>query len=211
MLWRGSQTESVGNEKDPRSITRGLTFSDPFGLCPPCGSLVDPSVVLNAAAAAKGAQLSQQIQQNLVNTLAIMALGTTVEFLSEGLGGSGTSSVESEEAPGTAVSTFRETTEGETFEHYGYSAEAGSFAGGMNSGSYATRTAGLSGAEARSSLALPRAAAPDAAYTVTPRPGTLVRVNPAVRPANGQAGGGSEIEFILGTQPGTVGPAKPVP
>ena len=34
LLQSGSQTGRVGKQKDPRSITRGLTFSDPFGLCP---------------------------------------------------------------------------------------------------------------------------------------------------------------------------------
>lgn len=37
LLQSGSQTQKVGNEKDPRSITRGLNNDDPFGLWDPEG------------------------------------------------------------------------------------------------------------------------------------------------------------------------------
>ncbi|MGD0992003.1 MAG: hypothetical protein ABR998_06000 [Gemmatimonadales bacterium] len=51
LLQAGSQTGRVGIEKDPRSITRGLTFSDPFGLCPPPPGTFDPlCVAVNLAA-----------------------------------------------------------------------------------------------------------------------------------------------------------------
>lgn len=108
-----------------------------------------------------------------------------------------------------AISTFRYTQEGETFFHYGYDSQAENFAGGLRPGGYATDAGNLSGEEAQSGLALPHAEPPDAVYTVTPQPGTLTNVNPIVRPQFGQPGGLTEIQFPLGTGPGTVsGPAS---
>lgn len=111
----------------------------------------------------------------------------------------------------TALSTFRETTAGETFLHYGYSEHAAGFAGGLRPGGYATTASELTGAEARAGLALPHATPPNAAYTVSPAPGTLVRVNPVAAPKFGQIGGLPEFQFPFGTGPGTVSVPRTLP
>jgi RHS repeat-associated protein len=105
---------------------------------------------------------------------------------------------------GTAVSNIRATTAGERFLHYGYSEDAALFENGIRPGGWGTTAEGLTGAEARSGLALPHATAPNAVYTVTPEPGTLIQVNPTVAAKFGQPGGLSEVQFIHGTGFGTV-------
>jgi RHS repeat-associated protein len=116
-------------------------------------------------------------------------------------------------AEGTmAVSPYRMTTAGETFSHYGYADSAASFEGGLRPGGFATSVGDLSGAEAQSGLALPRPTAPpNAVYTVTPQPGTWVRVNPVTAPQFGQPGGLPEFQFPGGTGPGTVSPPRLIP
>jgi RHS repeat-associated protein len=105
---------------------------------------------------------------------------------------------------GTALSPYRFTQPDETFFHHGYASQAESFANGLRPGAYATDVEGLNGAEAQAGLALPHSTPPDAVYTVTPTPGTFVRVNPIARPDFGQPGGKPEFQFIFGTRPGTV-------
>ena len=52
---------------------------------------------------------------------------------------------------------------------------------------------------------------PDAAYPVAPEPGTPIVGPSTVRPAFGQPGGLTEVQFPNGTGPGTVGTPKPIP
>lgn len=111
----------------------------------------------------------------------------------------------------TALSTFRQTTAGESFLHYGYAEQAAGFAGGLRSGGFATTASGLSGVEARAGLSLPRAVPPNAVYTVTPQPGTVIRVNPVTAPQFGQPGGLPEFQFPWGTGPGTISGPRPIP
>jgi len=113
--------------------------------------------------------------------------------------------------PSTALSTFRQTTAGESFLHYGYAEQAAGFAGGLRPGGFATTASGLTGAEARAGLALPRAVPPNAVYTVTPTPGTTIRGNPVTSPQFGQPGGLPEFQFPLGTGPGTISSPRPIP
>jgi hypothetical protein len=104
----------------------------------------------------------------------------------------------------TAISPFRYTQADETFQHYSYVEHAESLAGGLRPASYGTTAEGLSGVEAQEGLALRHATPPDAVYTVSPPAGTPIRVNPITQPQFGQPGGLSEVEFILGTPPGSV-------
>ena len=110
----------------------------------------------------------------------------------------------------TAISPYRYTQSGESFSHYGYAEQSAGFGNGLRVGSsYATPVQGLSGGEAQSGLALPRDLPPNAVYSVTPNPGTPIRVNPVTQPAFGQPGGLPEVQFYMGTQPGTVsGPVR---
>jgi RHS repeat-associated protein len=110
----------------------------------------------------------------------------------------------------TALSTFRFTSEGETFTHYGFTADSISFTGGLRPGAFAATEAGLTGSEAQSGLALPHIGAPDAAYTVSPSAGTPLFVNPVVERNFGQPGGLSEVQFPMGTAPGTVSGPTPI-
>jgi len=104
----------------------------------------------------------------------------------------------------TALSTFRYTSEGETFFHYGYAEHAASFENGLQSGGYATTIEGLTGPEAKSGLSLRHAIPPDAVYKITPNAGSLIRVNPVAEPLFGQPGKLPEVQFPMGTEPGTV-------
>ena len=111
----------------------------------------------------------------------------------------------------TALSPYRMTTAGEAFYHYGYAENAASFESGLRPGGFATSVEGLSGAGAQSGLALPRPTAPpNAVYTVTPQPGTWMRVNPITEPQFGQSGGLPEFQFLYGTGPGTVSSPMPI-
>jgi RHS repeat-associated protein len=106
------------------------------------------------------------------------------------------------------------TAAGDTFTHYGYLADSDNFAGGLRPGSFATTESDLTGSEAQSGLALPNRPAlgpPDAAYPVAPEPGTPIVGPSTVRPAFGQPGGLTEVQFPNGTGPGTVGTPKPIP
>ena len=120
---------------------------------------------------------------------------------------------EEAEAESTALSTYRTTSPGDTFYHYGYAEQASSFEGGLNPGGYATSVGDLSGAEAQSGLALPTPSGmpPNAVYTVTPQPGTWVQVNPVTAPNFGQLGGLPEYQFPFGTGPGTVSGPSLIP
>src|SRR6185369_13639685 len=103
-------------------------------------------------------------------------------------------------SPSMLPSTIRRTQPGETFLHYGYVEQAENFASGLRPGAYATNVEGLTGAEARSGLALPGGRPlPNAVYTVSPTPGTWLQVNPIVRPEFGQPGGYTEFKFLYGT------------
>ncbi len=104
----------------------------------------------------------------------------------------------------TALSPYRNTRTGETFQHYSSSQHADSLSGGLRPGGYATTTRGLTGAQAQSGLALPQVNPPNAVYTITPPAGTPIRVNPIAVPKFGQPGGLPEVQFILGTPPGSV-------
>jgi RHS repeat-associated protein len=108
------------------------------------------------------------------------------------------------ESTTTALSTYRRTTAGETFYHYGYASQAARFLGGLVPNGWATSLPGLSGARAKSGLALPFDAPRDAVYTVTPARGTWVRANPVAEAKYGQPGGLPEYQFPNGTGPGTV-------
>jgi RHS repeat-associated protein len=104
----------------------------------------------------------------------------------------------------TALSPYRVTTQGETFQHYSSVQHADSLAGGLRSGGYATTTRGLTGSQAQSGLALPHPTPPNAVYTISPPAGTPIRVNPIAEPLFGQPGGLPEVQFTLGTPPGSV-------
>ena len=111
----------------------------------------------------------------------------------------------------TSLSTYRKTTAGETFQHYGYKEQATNFQNGLRPGGFATTADGLTGASAKSGLSLPHATPPNAVYTVTPKPGTVVRVNPVAEPKFGQPGGLPEFQFPSGTGPGTVSGPRTLP
>jgi hypothetical protein len=111
----------------------------------------------------------------------------------------------------TSLSTFRQTTAGETFLHYGYAEQAAGFSGGLRPNGFATTVGGLSGTEARAGLSLPRAVPPNAVYTVAPQPGTVIRVNPVTAPQFGQPGGLPEFQFPFGTGPGTISGPRSIP
>jgi RHS repeat-associated protein len=107
--------------------------------------------------------------------------------------------------PGMEISTYRQTTAGESFYHYGYSEQASGFQNGLRPGGYATSIGDLSGSEAQSGLALPsRTTLPNSVYTVNPNSGTWIRANPVAEPLFGQPGGLPEYQFPAGTAPGTV-------
>lgn len=140
----------------------------------------------------------------LLFSLSGPAMGEHSEFGRWSLAASATARAET-----TALSTYRSTTAGESFVHYGYAENAAGFAGGLRPGGYATTASGLSGAEARAGLALPHATPPNAVYQVTPSAGTSIRVNPVTSPQFGQPGGLPEFQFPLGTGAGTVsGPTR---
>ncbi|MGA2801001.1 MAG: hypothetical protein ABSE97_01300 [Verrucomicrobiota bacterium] len=112
----------------------------------------------------------------------------------------------------TALSPYRMTTAGETFSHYGYAENAAGFEGGLRPGGFATSVGDLSGAEAQSGLALPAGRPiPNAVYTVSPTPGTWIRVNPVAEPLFGRPGGLPEYQFPGGTGPGTVSQPRLIP
>jgi Concanavalin A-like lectin/glucanases superfamily/Domain of unknown function (DUF2341)/NHL repeat len=107
---------------------------------------------------------------------------------------------------------------GATYFHYGYSSQAAGFGGGLWPGSFATTIPGLTGAQAKSGLALyNKPAPPDAMYIVTPEPCTPIigptPAEPQVDQFTGQTlpGGLPEVQFPVGTGPGTVGPPIPLP
>jgi hypothetical protein len=75
--------------------------------------------------------------------------------------------------PGMEISTYRQTTAGESFYHYGYSEQASGFQNGLRPGGYATSIGDLSGSEAQSGLALRHEIPPNAVYSITPDPGNL--------------------------------------
>jgi hypothetical protein len=52
---------------------------------------------------------------------------------------------------------------------------------------------------------------PNAVYTVTPQPGTLININPIVKPQFGQPGGLPEFQFLLGATHGTVSGPRELP
>jgi len=125
--------------------------------------------------------------------------------------GSGNLSARSGGSSSTAISTIRQTQPGETFLHYGYAEDTAQFASGLRPGSYATNAVGLTGAEARSGLALAgQRPLPNAVYTVSPNQGTWINVTPVIRPDFNQPGGLTEFRFLYGTGPGTVSGPSPI-
>jgi RHS repeat-associated protein len=111
----------------------------------------------------------------------------------------------------TALSTYRQTSPGETYFHYGQLKDAPKFEAGLRPGGFATTAGGLTGAEAKSGLALPHTDPPNAVYVVMPQPGTMIRINPRTAPKYGQFGGLPEVEFPLGTGSGTVSGPQSIP
>lgn len=98
-------------------------------------------------------------------------------------------------ALGALLSLSGDTPQPRGFRHYGYSGQAGNFAGGLRPGSFATTASGtpLTGSQAQSLLALPsRGSVPDAYYNVTVGANVSVVGPSTVAPANGQPGGGTE-------------------
>jgi len=104
------------------------------------------------------------------------------------------------------LSPVRMTQAGETFYHYGYIEHAPLFQNGLRPGSYATSIGTLTAMEAQAGLALPLGAPRNVVYTVSPPKGTIIIVNPSVRPSWGQPGGLPECIFPNGTPPGSVSP-----
>jgi len=123
----------------------------------------------------------------------------------EVMGGGGAVSVGAIENTSTALSTFRYTSEGETFFHYAYAENIANFRNGLRPGAFATTVEKLSGKEAQNGLALPAGRPiPNAVYKIYPQPGTLIKGNPVAEPLFGRPGGLPEYQFPLGTGPGTV-------
>ena len=202
------QTSGRWLQEDPIGIAGGLnlyqyngndpvTFTDPFGLCEQSerGNSTQSAVCSSDITGWSRERVLAESHKMAGRTMLVVgavegaaAAGSRYLFA----GGSKT------------VSAIRGTAEGETFYHYSYSRHAGSLAGGLRAGSYTTTAGGMTGGAAKAGLSLPHAVAPDALYVVTPKPGTLIQVNGATRPAFGQPGGLPEIQFITGTGPGTV-------
>jgi hypothetical protein len=111
--------------------------------------------------------------------------------------------------PGSSAATWRWTTPGEAFYHYGRMELAPSFSGGLRRNSFATGTGLLTGPEAQTYLALRER--PDAVYTISPNAGTLIGVNPVVERKYKQPGEGHEYLFPTGTDPGTVSWPRSIP
>lgn len=104
----------------------------------------------------------------------------------------------------------------EQYRHYGYSAQASLFAGGLNPGAFATSAIGppLTGQQAQSQLALPQRpqGPPDAYYLVSIRQGQVPVIGPEpVMPANNEPGGGTQFRFPKGTPAGSVSGPYPIP
>jgi hypothetical protein len=99
---------------------------------------------------------------------------------------------------------------GAIYFHYGYSSQSASFAGGLWPGSYATTVFGLTGSQAKTGLALPHEAPPNAVYVVKPAPCTPIVGPTPAEPKYGQPGGLPEVQFPEGTVPGTIGPPIPI-
>lgn len=187
-------------------------YVDPDGLEPLSCTVWGPPPDLRAPPPnnARIDSFESQQSSSLASSLAIVgsALGSP-EALAVGAALKG-AAVAARAAPAiqgsvsTALSTYRQTTAGETFLHYGYAENAAQFAGGLRPNGFATTASGLSGAEAQTGLSLRQVIPPNAVYTVTPSPGTLIRVNPVTARQFGQPGGLPEFQFPLGTGPGTV-------
>jgi hypothetical protein len=103
-----------------------------------------------------------------------------------------------------ALSVERITQAGETYYHYGYMEEAESFQRGLRMRGFATTDPNLSGTGAQSVLNLKNVR--NAVYPVKPQPGT-----PIIGPRPVLGGTGCEVQFPLGTGPGTVCPPTPIP
>jgi hypothetical protein len=185
-----------------------IAFTDPFGLDPclsgPAITGEDGKTVCNDAAITRAVLTTLLAAESRVAG----ALAGAVRFFST-LGGPPEAAAPG--SSGTAVSTIRETQPGEKFYHYSSAGQGQGLAKGMNPGSYGTPASGLPGRVAQDGLALPHAAAPDAVYTVTPKPGTFISVNPTTAPQFGRPGGLPEVRFITGTGPGTVSRGVPIP
>jgi hypothetical protein len=138
---------------------------------------------------------------NLTQAVTMMAAPFVVPGVSVAVSATAAAPVELEAAPSII----------DTYFHYGQMADEAKFSGGLRPGSFATTDGTLTGAEAKSTLALPQPTPPNAVYTVTPEPGTPVNGPTTVQPQFGQPGGGQEVTFPQGTGPGTVSPPKPIP
>ena len=147
----------------------GFFTGTPFG-----GSVLDRSAAtISSGAYQAGRSAASFLNEVVVPTLNLAGFGGDSPFsFASGAVGVARSLGAAE------VSTFRATTAGETFLHYGFSEQAANFGNGLRAGGYATTATGLTGVQATSGLALRHELPPNAVYTVTPAPGTLVRVNP---------------------------------
>lgn len=182
-------------------------FDQVIGLLPADAPIVSISnLVSNGSNFLKGTVLGDKAlaETSWQNLNAKDAINATIFMLSMGKS-------EGANTTGTALSTFRYTAEGETFFHYGYAEDAGSFTNGLWPDTFATTRGDLGRFEAQSGLALPRELPPNAVYTITPAPGTLIRVNPIAEPMFDRQGGLPEINFPLGTGAGSVSGPKLLP
>jgi len=176
----------------------GTAIAHPIVTGEAIGSAVKNTVV--AAAHGDGRAIGQ-----IVGTVGMAVAGGA---LTRGAGVAGEVGAEAGEFVGPTSSV---TTTESVYFHYGFAADESKFANGLRPGSYATTTGSLTGAEAKSSLALPHGNAPDSVYKVTPGVGTPINGPSTVAPQFGQPGGGQELTFPQGTGSGTVGPATPIP
>ncbi len=205
-----SRDPDAGVTTDPKTLHKYVYASgDPVNAKDPTGrdtlvevGVIDVGVAARdaAAVAAVGAAVACSLNQDaqLLGGLATN-LGSPIESITFG--------------PCTAEvkKCTNGTPPGAIYYHYGYTSQAASFGGGLWPGSYATTVGGLTGAEAKSGLALPHEAPPDAVYVVTPEPCTPVTEPTPAEPKFGQPGGLPEVQFPEGTGPGTVGPPIPIP
>jgi RHS repeat-associated protein len=183
-------------------------FTDPSGTCPLCIAAIGALggyLGHGLANLYNGKSFSANASEGIAAGIALAA----IPQVAAGAVGRFGAAARTAAGPGTALGTYRVTSEGETFYHYGYVENAANFEGGLRPGGFATSAGDLSGAEAQSGLALPAGRPmPNSVYTISPNTGTWIRVNPVAEPLFGQPGGLPEYQFPLGTGPGNGFTAK---